>query len=92
MNFAHRPGIEHNIIMSDGATYCVNSYHDDGVLTEDLADALEIIAYDNGKRLVEAVRHKSKKILGVQWHPERKFAHKESFDFTVELIRSVFNK
>lgn len=51
----------------------VNSYHEHGVSSEDLAYNLRFFALtDDG--VIEGVHHKHEKIIGVQWHPERKSA------------------
>ncbi len=89
LDFDHTPGKEHIVITPEGDTYIVNSYHNDGISIDDLSDDLRAIAYDESKRIVEACRHKSKRILGLQWHPERKLTSKSAFDYTVKLIRSV---
>lgn len=47
-----------------------NSYHAQGVLLADLAPDLEVCALAAGG-LVEALRHHTLPVLGVQWHPER---------------------
>ncbi|MEI7895379.1 MAG: gamma-glutamyl-gamma-aminobutyrate hydrolase family protein, partial [Myxococcales bacterium] len=49
----------------------VNSFHNHGVLEDDLAPALEPLAFAGG-RLVEALRHRALPVLAVQWHPERR--------------------
>ena len=48
----------------------VNSYHDYGILPPDLAPVLEAMAWaPDGS--VEAIRHRSERIAGIMWHPER---------------------
>jgi putative glutamine amidotransferase len=49
----------------------VNSHHHQGITLDLLAAPLEAVAVCSGDGLVEAVIHRSKPILGVQWHPER---------------------
>lgn len=48
----------------------VNSYHDDGLRDEDLADGLDVLARSQDG-FVEAFQHQKHPILGLQWHPER---------------------
>ena len=48
----------------------VNSFHQWGISTKDLACKLESLAVDNSG-YIEALRHKEKNILGLMWHPER---------------------
>jgi len=48
----------------------VNSYHNFTVSEKDLAKELEVFGVSN-YGLIEGFFHKNKKIVGVQWHPER---------------------
>ncbi|MEH7393226.1 type 1 glutamine amidotransferase [Bacillus sp. JJ1503] len=47
----------------------VNSYHNQGILIENLGEDLEVLYKTN--ILVEALYHKKLPIIGIQWHPER---------------------
>ena len=58
-----------------------NSFHNQGITVNDLAEELESIAKNDN--YVEAFKHSTLKILGVQWHPERQM---EIFD--QELINN----
>jgi putative glutamine amidotransferase len=58
-----------------------NSYHSQGISTSCLSENLTILA-KSGDGYIEAFKHKSMSILGVQWHPERQ---KKSYD--LELIK-----
>ena len=53
-----------------GKEFTVNSYHNQGIVQEDLAAQLEMIAHTKGG-VVEALRHREKSLIGIQWHPER---------------------
>ncbi|NOQ29829.1 MAG: hypothetical protein GQ570_01775 [Helicobacteraceae bacterium] len=55
-----------NNILNDKET---NSFHNQGIMINDLSDKLEIIALSDD--IVEMFIHKDKQILGIQWHPER---------------------
>lgn len=50
----------------------VNSYHDYGILENDLADGLVSCAR-SGDGVVEAACHERLPWVGVMWHPEREF-------------------
>jgi len=72
----------HKVIVVNGAhtgqIFEVNSHHHQGVFSSYLGGPLEALAvYKESKSdpdpLVEAVRHKSLPIYGVQWHPEEFF-------------------
>lgn len=49
----------------------VNSFHDDGVFIDELAADLEATAASEDGQLVEGLRHRGKRLIAVQWHPER---------------------
>lgn len=51
----------------------VNSYHDWGILREDLPKCFQPIALSNDSS-VEAISHSSLPWLGVMWHPERELS------------------
>lgn len=67
--------VRHPLVVKDDSftafkELTVNSYHDYGILTDDVADGLEICAMsDDG--VVEAACHEHLPWLGVMWHPER---------------------
>lgn len=48
----------------------VNSYHNDGIDQRDLAEDLEPLAFSEDG-FVEAFRHRSRRVVGILWHPER---------------------
>ena len=49
----------------------VNNYHDDVICVDGLSPELLPIVIDDENQTVEAFKHKSKRVLGIQWHPER---------------------
>ncbi|MFI3324739.1 MAG: type 1 glutamine amidotransferase [Clostridia bacterium] len=76
-----------------GEDFIVNSAHHQAIKIP--APCLDIIAYSNDG-LVEAVKHKTKPIFAVQWHPERiAYEHKNPetvdgsllFDYFMSLIK-----
>jgi N5-(cytidine 5'-diphosphoramidyl)-L-glutamine hydrolase len=56
--------------LADTNPVIVNSFHDQGVLLEELAPELEAFAVADGG-VVEGVVHKTRPVLAIQWHPER---------------------
>lgn len=58
---------EHEILMED-KIYTVNSYH--GQSIETIGSDMEKLAVDLDGN-IEAIKHKTKPIYGVVWHPER---------------------
>ncbi len=58
----------------------VNSFHNWGIKKDNLGLGLSPIAFDKSNN-VECFIHSKKLILGLMWHPERKFSKKNSFIF-----------
>ena len=70
-------GIYHDILGLDNLIgkdkiYSINQYHDHCILIEDLAHDLKCFAVDVRFNTVEGFYNQENKILGLQWHPERK--------------------
>lgn len=64
-------GARHKITLPDvNRTETVNSFHDEGVMRHQVADMLHPFAFSD-MGVVEAVRHRERPIVAVQWHPER---------------------
>ena len=90
---SHSTGVDHEIVTKDGNTYTVNSFHNDGVLMSNLSNELLSMAVDQeNPNLVEAFRHRSAKVLGIQWHPERKFSNFNGYNYTLSLIKEFIQK
>lgn len=83
-------GKDHPLICR-GETLWVNNYHNDGIYKKKLATELTSIAEDTEYGVVEGFFAKDKKVLGIQWHPERKFSNNDSRDKTRELIREFLS-
>ena len=74
---AHRANT-HQVTIHDKAfenlygsnTISVNSFHNQGVVTDALAAPLQVIAEANDNT-VEAVTHENLPMVGITWHPER---------------------
>ncbi len=77
------------------SNFIVNSYHELGISSSTLGSELEPIAFDESGN-IEGFRHKSLPVVGIMWHPERKFSddkiskfHKNGF---FDLIEKIINK
>ena len=79
--------VDHPVLLGDEQVY-VNNYHNSGILNRHLGAKLILIALDDENDVVEAFYHEENKILGVQWHPERKFNTAESYLKSENLITS----
>lgn len=73
-------------VVERGTTARVNSYHRLGVAEAQLGDGLERLAVTSDG-LVEAARLAGRRVVGVQWHPERGRPFR---DLDVALARWVF--
>lgn len=49
----------------------VNSFHDQGITAADISKEFKAFAVTDGG-VVEGIFHKTKPVIGIQWHPERK--------------------
>lgn len=71
-------GKEHSVYLSEENNFIlVNNFHNDGILKKDLAKELKEIARDEKYNIIEGYCSLNNKILGFQWHPERKYQDKE---------------
>ncbi len=65
----------------------VNSFHEWGVLKNDLSKQLIPCAFDDGGN-IEAARHKKLNMLGIMWHPERE---KDFNKLDLDIFRMLFS-
>jgi len=54
-----------------GESHVVNSFHNFGIYKTDLGDDIEVFA-ESDDGLIEGIYHKTRRVVGIQWHPERK--------------------
>lgn len=73
-------------IMAEGRELTVNSYHNLGAF--DTVDCLDVTAKARDG-VIKAVRHRSKFIVGIMWHPERFDPFRQR---DIDLFRSIFSK
>ena len=83
-------GVDHEVYINDEVIY-VNNYHNDGIFKNDLASGLNILAMDKENDVIEAFYSDELKILGIQWHPERKFKDEFSRNYSEQLIKNFIN-
>lgn len=62
----------------------VNSYH--SMAAKEVKEPLFVIARSNDG-VIEAVRHESKQILGIMWHPERNHKFEQT---DIRMVRDLF--
>jgi len=70
-----------NIHFGNKQKVITNSYHDYGIKKEILGKNLKVLGETNDGS-IELFRHKSKKIVGMMWHPER-FKKLRSFELKI---------
>lgn len=94
-NHAGRP---HDIYIKRGSVFQglartaverVNSFHEQGVLPGEVAPQFVVFAVSKGG-VVEGICHRTKPLVGIQWHPERRNGSAVSFDR--RLINNLFKK
>lgn len=72
-------------ILWKGTPRKVNSYHELGTI--ELLDDFELLAFFPKDKVIKAIQHKSFKLLGMMWHPERS----NSFDEEdINLFKTFF--
>lgn len=70
----------------------VNNFHNDGIMRDGLADGMKPFAIDSDNGVVEAFCSERKKILALQWHPERRFESVEAKEESRRIIMDFINK
>lgn len=73
-------------------TFMVNNFHNDGIMMNELAYGMKPYATDLENGVVEAFCSDEKKILALQWHPERRFESVEAKEESQRIIMNFINK
>lgn len=76
-----------NFSQINATTIEVNSYHNQGVNISGLSSQFCSLAFKGD--FVEFIHHKTKSIMGIQWHPERKNKDQNATD---DIVRSFLSK
>jgi putative glutamine amidotransferase len=76
--------VNHKVVLNNGLIRKVNSYHRYGATT--ITEELEMVAKSEDG-VIESIRHRTYKFIGVQWHPER-----ENFfcNDDIKIIKELF--
>lgn len=86
-------GEDHKVkLLKENRDIYVNNYHKDVVFEDKLAPCFEPLAIDEENHTIEAFQSESMKILGIQWHPERRFGSADGIDETRKLVRDFISK
>lgn len=86
-------GEDHKVylVREDREIY-VNNYHQDCIFEKDLAPCLAPVAIDRDNGVVEAFVSEEMKILGLQWHPERRFETENAQEETRKIVLDFIRK
>ncbi|MCM1309150.1 MAG: gamma-glutamyl-gamma-aminobutyrate hydrolase family protein [Butyrivibrio sp.] len=86
-------GEDHKVyLVKENRTINVNNYHKDCIFEGSLAPCFTPIAVDTENGVIEAYESEEMKILGIQWHPERRFATANSQEETRKLVLDFIRK
>lgn len=81
-------GEDHLVTWDNSERIHVNNYHNDGIYLADLAEKARAIAIDRENGTVEAFEIRGKKLLALQWHPERPFKTEEAQMQSMSLVEN----
>lgn len=79
---------KHKILIKNGSEVVVNSFHNEGIKHPQVSNNLKVFA-TSPKGIVEGLEHTTKDIVGIQWHPERKWSDKK---YDLFLIKKWLKK
>lgn len=86
-------GEDHKVyLVKDDRFINVNNYHKDCIYEDSLAPCFTPVAVDTENGVIEAYESEEMKILGIQWHPERRFATANSQEETRKLVLDFIRK
>jgi gamma-glutamyl-gamma-aminobutyrate hydrolase PuuD len=92
LNIKHPVGQEHSIKLSSGENIYVNSFHNEGLLRDDLSPEFDIYGINIESTVIESIYSKKLNWLGVQWHPEREILKEFSKKVSTQLIKNFIEK
>ncbi len=86
-------GEDHRVWLVKEERYIyVNNYHRDCIFEGSLAPCFTPVAVDTENGVVEAYESEEMKILGLQWHPERRFGTANSQEETRKIVLDFIGK
>lgn len=86
-------GRDHKVwLTKENREISINNYHADVIFKDDLAPCFEPVAIDPENNVIEAYTSEEKKILALQWHPERKFDTPEGLEETRKIVGAFIQK
>lgn len=80
------PRHDHYVSFNSGKQILVNTFHNNAIPEDQLSSEFEAIAVETGTNNVECFVSESKRILGLQWHPERPLPCEEAQEVSAQLI------
>lgn len=85
---SNHTAVRHVVVNESNEEREVNSYHDFGMLDEDIAKEYSVI-FRSKDGVIESIKHKKEKIHGIMWHPEREV---DSDPKDIKLFKDIFIK
>ena len=86
-------GEDHKVyLVKENRTINVNNYHKDCIFEGSLAPCFTPLALDTENGVIEAYESEEMKILGIQWHPERRFGTANSQEETRKIVLDFIRK
>ena len=79
----------HPVKLVDGRGFEVNHYHKDCVCASGLMSGARALAYDEEQDSIEAFCDSTRRLLAVQWHPERMQPNDDARKWVEEAIRKL---
>ncbi len=86
-------GEDHPVkLLKENRTIYVNNYHKDIIYEKYLAPCFTPLAIDEDNSVVEAYESAEMKVLGLQWHPERRFETANALEETRKIVIDFIRK
>ncbi len=86
-------GVDHYVYLpKEDRSIIVNNYHKDIIFKESLAPCFTPLAVDLENGVIEAYESEEMKVLGLQWHPERRFETANAQEETRKIVLDFIKK
>lgn len=86
------PRHDHYVTFETGERALVNTFHNNAIPRDQLAPSFECLAVEEGTQNVECFRSSEKRILGLQWHPERPLPSDEAVSISARLVNWLIHE
>ena len=79
------PRHDHYVTFPSGKQVLVNTFHNNAIPIDQLSSEFDALAVETGTNNVECFISEKKRILGLQWHPERTLPSEEAIAVSAQL-------